>query len=130
MKKFRAVVLAGISTVSLTGCASMFGRSSDLVTIRSTDPEATILVNGNAIGTGTAQYKVKRGKDVTLTVSKTGCQERSVQTDTSLVGWTWLNIFFWPGFIVDAATGDMRRTDPTEYTLTPACPVATAPAAK
>jgi hypothetical protein len=105
----------------LSGCASMFGDSTDQVTIHSNDPNAKLLVNGNEIGTGTAVYSVQRGKSVILTATEKGCADRSLPTEQSIDGITWLDIFFWPGFIVDAATGDMHKTDPTDYTVTPDC---------
>jgi hypothetical protein len=84
-------------------------------------PDARILVNGNEIGKGSAQYTLNRGKEATITASKTGCSDRSVQTQKSIVGATWWNILFWPGFIIDVSTGAMQKADPTDYKVTPEC---------
>jgi hypothetical protein len=99
----------------------MFGDSKDIVNVRSNTEDAKILVNGNEMGKGTAQFALVRGKDATITASKPGCSDRTVQTEKRVVGATWLNILFWPGFIVDVATGAMHKTDPTDYTVTPHC---------
>jgi len=120
MGKLFSVFIA-IALLTLSGCASMFGSSSDMVTIRSTDPYAQLQVNGSDIGQGSAQYKIPRGKEVTITAMRAGCQSRSVQTEKSIVGWTWLNIFVPVGFLVDVATGKINKTDPTDYIVNPFC---------
>lgn len=107
--------------VFATGCATIFGDSNDILTINSNDPKARLLVDGNEVGTGSAQYIMQRGDSAIITASKTGCADRSVRTRKKLVGATFLNILFWPGFIVDIATGAMQKTDPTNYTVTPKC---------
>lgn len=117
MKKSLIFMLLFISS----GCATIFGDSKDILNIRSVDPQARILVNGNEVGRGSASYALSRGRDATITASKKGCSERSVQTERKLVGATFLNIFFWPGFIIDVASGSMFKTSPTDYTVTPAC---------
>jgi hypothetical protein len=73
------------------------------------------------VGKGSAQYVLPRGKEATITASKAGCDDRSIQTEKRIVGATWLNIFFWPGFIVDVATGAIQKADPTTYTVSPQC---------
>lgn len=118
MKKILPII---VLSISLSGCATIFGDSKDLINVRSNDPAATILINGNEMGKGSAQYTVMRGKEATITATKKGCSDRSVQTEKSMVGATWLNILFWPGFIVDVATGSMQKTDPLDYTVSPSC---------
>lgn len=99
----------------------MFSPSNDVLTIRSNDPRATLLVNGNIIGKGVAQYTLPRGRSALITASQKGCQNRTIETNKSITPTTWLNIFFWPGFIIDVATGAIQRADPTAYTVTPFC---------
>lgn len=120
MKKSLAGVLC-IGMVTLSGCGTLFGRSQDVVTIHSRDKDAEISVNGNAVGTGFATYPVKRGKQATITASKNGCSDRSVITETSIAGPAYINLLCLICWIVDAATGKIYKTDPTDYTVTPAC---------
>lgn len=115
-----AVGLFGL-LVACSGCATIFGDSKDLIIIHSSDPQADISVDGNVLGKGSAQHSVSRGDRVTITASKRGCSPRSVRTERELIGAFWLNLLFWPGFIVDAATGKLHKTDPTSYTVTPLC---------
>jgi hypothetical protein len=120
MTKIRKTLLM-LPLLALSACATMFGDSSDQLTIRSNDPAAKLIVNGNQVGTGSAVYSLRRGKEANITASKPGCSDTTISTDKSMVGAAWLNILFWPGFIVDAATGRMFEADPTSYTVNPNC---------
>lgn len=110
-----------LALILLSGCVSMFGDSNDKITVRSNDPDAEILVNGNDVGRGSVIYPLPRGKTVVLTATKKGCADRSLPTDHSIDGLYWVNIFVWPGAIVDLATGAMYKADPTDYVVTPDC---------
>lgn len=116
----RKIVLI-CAPLMLTGCATMFGDSQDKISINSATPETKLYVNGDYIGNGTVQYSVPRGKTVSISAKKEGCVQKFMQSDRSVNGLTWLNLLFWPGFIVDAATGAIQKTDPTFYTVTPDC---------
>ena len=107
--------------LNLSGCATMIGDKQDLLVIESNDQSAEIKVNGNIVGKGSAEYALPRGNQATITVSKIGCDDRSIQTKKEVVGATFLNLFFLPGFIVDAITGSMQKTSPTSYSVTPQC---------
>ncbi len=126
MKKALSVVLC-FGMLGSTGCGTLFGRSQDVVTIHSRDPEAAILVNGNEIGKGSATWPVKRGKNAIITASKKGCSDRTVVTEDSIAGAAYFNLLCLLCWIVDAATGKIRKTDPTDYTVTPACITMTTP---
>ena len=120
--KYVIAVAISIGTIlPLSGCASIFGSSSDQITIQSNEPGAKIQVNGNEVGQGSAVYSLPRGNSAIVTASKKGCEPRSVPTGQSIDGVTWLDIFFFPAFLVDAATGKMHEADPTHYTVSPAC---------
>ncbi len=118
MKKIVSVLV--VSSL-LSGCATIFGSSSDIITISSKDPAATILVNGNEVGNGSATYTLKRGKQAVITASKKGCQDRTVITDQSVAGAAFFNLIFVIGWLVDAVSGALYKADPTQYTVTPAC---------
>ena len=121
MNQFKKLLFL-LPLLALPACATLFGDSSDSVTIRSNDPTAKLMINGNQVGIGSAVYSLPRGKNATITASKTGCSDMTVSTDKSFVNTGWLNILFWPGFIVDAATGKMFEADPKNYTVNPNCP--------
>ena len=110
-----------VCLMSLSGCATIFGDSNDKITIHSNDPDAKILVNGNQIGTGNAVYSLPRGKTAILTASKKGCHDVSMPTDQVLAGATFVNLIFWPGYLIDAASGAIHKAGTLDYTLTPNC---------
>ena len=122
MKKalIKNIIIIGSLTV-LSSCATMFGDSNDQLTIRSDHKDAKISVNGNQVGTGQASYTLPRGDDALITASKKGCTDATVPTGKKIVGAAFLDILFWPGFIVDAATGKIQKANPTVYTVNPSC---------
>lgn len=118
----KRIIAAALILTTLSGCASMSGDKADSVTIHSDVPDAKILVNGNEVGQGSVVYLMPRGnKSALLTASKSGCKDRSVQTQQSIDSVTWWDALFWPSFFFDAMTGAMYKTDPTDYTITPDC---------
>ncbi|NMP27051.1 hypothetical protein GW590_09270 [Rahnella sp. SAP-1] len=121
LKKVTGTLVALSVVMSLSGCSTMFGSAQDRISILSQDPEAKILVNGTYVGKGNADYALAKGKTATITAEKSGCSSQSIETTKKVAGLTWLNLFFWPGFIVDAATGSIQQASPTNYSVTPVC---------
>ena len=107
--------------ILITGCATIFGDKSDKITIHSNEPTARISINGNQIGTGNAVYSLPRDKTSIITASKKGCSDMSVPTDQKINALTFLNLIFWPGYLIDAATGSLHKAGTTDYTVTPNC---------
>jgi hypothetical protein len=104
-----------------TACATVFGGKSDNINIHSNEPSAKISVNGNQIGTGSAVYSLSRDRTAIITASKKGCSDMSVPTDRAINGLTFLNLIFWPGYLIDAATGSLHKAATLDYTVTPNC---------
>jgi hypothetical protein len=110
-----------LSLAMLSSCATIFGDNSDKITIHSKYPDAAILVNGNQVGTGSAVYDLPRGKTAVLTATKSGCSDISMSTDQTLAGITFVNLIFWPGYLIDAASGAIHKAGTLDYMLTPKC---------
>lgn len=86
----------------------MFGNKNRMITISSHPPKANVEYNGQNIGTTPIEIVVTNTFNPGfITVSKAGYNpsNKQIQTDFQMIGI--LNIFFWPGFIIDAATGNM-----------------------
>jgi hypothetical protein len=107
--------------LSLSSCATMFGDSNDQINVRSDYKDAKLSINGNPVGKGQASYTLPRGDDALITASKKGCSDTTVPTSKKIVGAAFLNILFWPGFVVDAATGKLQKADPKDYKVNPMC---------
>ena len=86
MQKITFRYLLIFACVCIAGCATIFGDSNDIVTINSADPQAKLLIDGNEVGTGSAQYIMQRGDSAIITASKRGCADRSVRTQKKIVG--------------------------------------------
>ena len=100
--------------ISLTGCASIAGNNSRAVTVNSTPAGAAIFVDNHQYGTTPATITLPNyiygGKSVT--VRKAGYQEQTQMINTQFQPIALLDIFLWPTFIIDAATGNLVRIDP------------------
>jgi len=79
------------------------------------------MIDGQYVGKGKTQYILPRGRSVVIAANKKGCPSHVIQTTKSVNGTTFLNLFFWPGFIVDAATGAIQKTDPLNYNINLNC---------
>jgi hypothetical protein len=109
--------------VSVSGCASIIGKSSYTVAIKST-PDGTHFVVKNSTGTAvhsgetpaTVALISKKGyfksEQYTVVFSKDGYKEQTVPLTASLSGWYWGNILLGGligMLIVDPATGAMWK---------------------
>ncbi|MDF2530351.1 MAG: hypothetical protein K0Q57_1231 [Gammaproteobacteria bacterium] len=97
------------SCLLLTGCATMFGDNDRTVTVRSAPPGAQVLLNGQVAGVTPLTVTVPQVSDNYITVQKAGYQTSTQYIPTQFQNIGWLNILIWPGFIVDAISGDMMK---------------------
>ena len=130
MKMNKRMILLGINTALMSGCASMVSQSSWPVAIKS-NPEGAIFTitnkEGEKVHTGTTPSTVHllsgagffEDEIYTLHFRKAGYTKTTIQEKTETLGtslnyWYWGNLFFGPlapvGFlIVDPETGAMFR---------------------
>jgi hypothetical protein len=114
---------------SLMSCATIIGKNSELLNIRSTPEQAQIIVADEAgikIFEGktptilTLQKKKGyfSGKKFNITISKEGFRDHVITVDTKLSGWYLGGNLIFGGligwFIVDPATGAMWTLDTNE----------------
>jgi len=116
--KFTAI---GVSLLLLSGCATLFGKKYDTLTIHSTYSDAILLVNGNEIGKGSATYNLPRDKTAIITAHKKGCSDMTLATNQEINNTTFINLIFWPGYLIDAASGSIHEASSTDYTINPIC---------
>lgn len=119
MVKFIQTLAVVIFISSLIGCASIFGDNTRQVAIKSNPAGANVYIDGVRYGTTPTIISLPTyiygGKVITL--KKDGYIEQSalVNSKFQLVG-LW-NILFWPGFLIDAATGDTVKIDPENLNI-------------
>lgn len=111
---FTAIMIA-----SLAGCASVAGDNTRQVSVKSYPAGAKIVVDNQQYGTTpaivTLPSYIYGGKSVTL--KKNGYQDQSMMVNTKFQPIALLDIFFWPTFLIDAATGDIVKIDPANRNL-------------
>lgn len=128
MAKIAKILLCGIASFSLIGCATIIGDSTQLVPISSTPSGATVVIKdetNNELYNGTTPTTVTLkksdgsyfgGKSYVVIVSKPGYQSQSIPIKASANGWYIGGNFIFGGLIgwliVDPLNGGM-------YTLSP-----------
>lgn len=116
MNKVISLVLA----VSLTVGCSAFRPHQERISVMTNQPDAKIFVNGNQIGQGMVNTKVKRNKDVQIMASKPGYQTAYRQIDSNLNITGILDIvgiffFIWP--FIGLLTPGSKSLDETNVAL-------------
>ena len=114
MKTTRALSLALLSglAVTPTGCATVLSGKYQAVTIHSVPSGAHVKV-GDQSGVTPVTLYIRKNADDPVVVSH-GPDRRILSLHRSLDPMTLLNVVppLWPGFLVDASTGALRRYDP------------------
>ena len=95
------------------GCCSIFTPGPQTVSVNS-KPEGAKVKIGPYSGMTPYQVSVPRGKDYVIE-AKYGTDTQTVTLNKNIEPVYWVNILFWPGLIIDLATGKMFRYEPTEY---------------
>lgn len=101
------------------GCATIFSGTSDDITFRSEPSGAQVMIDGIMVGTTPVTVPVDRPglDDSRVTVQLDGYEPRTFELDKEFNTVSILNVFVWPGFIVDALTGALFKYDRTAYTV-------------
>jgi len=114
-KKLVVLVASALVVLSLSGCATLFKGSTQVVPATSDPAGAKVYVDGVLYGTTPLQLKLKTNKDYTITFKKGGV-ERTV-TVTNQIGALWVVLDFLSGvgpLVVDAATGAWFELQPDQ----------------
>ena len=105
--------------VLLSGCATVFGENGRTVQVNSHPQNAQVFANNMPVGTTPLLMNVPSTWSPTLlTFKKHGYLDQNAQINTTFQPVGLLNIFFWPGFIIDAISGDMKKISPESRTVT------------
>lgn len=119
-KKIGKLIVVFAAVISLNSCASIAGDNMRTVCVHSQPQGAGIYVDGLRRGTTpgsiTLPSYIYGGK--TIVVKKEGYQEQVLMVNSKFQPCGLWNILFWPGFFVDAATGNIVKIDPACYNLT------------
>ena len=103
-------------TLTSAGCATIFSGSHDPITFNSIPEGAVVEINGARVGKTPVTIPIKRSitpPQVRLKLADHEPQAILLQNTFNAVAL--LDILFWPGFIVDAATGSLMKYDMVSY---------------
>ena len=115
-------IVSALAILSLTGCATVFTGTTSNVNMRVVDSENNELlshVNCSLTDADGMVYNlpanpgsmvISKGKG-TLRVDckKKGYVQQNMGVAQNINGVTFINVLFWPGFIVDAVTGSIHK---------------------
>ena len=114
MKKSALCIL--LTLIFLTqGCCSIFKRDPQTLTITSRPDGAEIKI-GPYTGQTPLQVNLPRGKNYVIKATY-GEQTKIVYVEKKIEDLYWVNLvpIFWPGLVIDMATGKMYRYEPLNY---------------
>ena len=112
MKK-TVLVCTLVTFVFTQGCCSIFTSNPQTISVDS-KPEGAKVQIGPYKGTTPYQVSLPRGKDYVIQATYDN-KSQTVTLNKSIEPVYWVNIFVWPGLIIDLATGKMFKYEPTEY---------------
>ncbi|MBP7053228.1 MAG: PEGA domain-containing protein [Phycisphaerae bacterium] len=114
MKK-AMLCLAMVAIVFSQGCCTIFRDGTDTLNIKSNPAGAKVEV-GPYQGVAPCTLAIPRGKSFPVQASYMG-RTKTQALDKGVDVLYFVNILFWPGLIVDLATGKMWQYDQTDYTF-------------
>jgi len=95
------------------GCCSIFTNDPQTISVDS-KPEGAKVQIGPHEGTTPYRVSLPRGKNYVIQASYGG-RDKTLALNKQIEPVYWINILFWPGLIIDLATGAMFEYDPTHY---------------
>ena len=110
--------------LAASGCASILGGgSSQVVTIAATPSQANYTITSSSgiemsAGSVPASIRLPRKNEYQINISLDGYETRTLAMTRGTNGWIWVNLLFWPGFIVDFLTGAAYKLEPTLVNVT------------
>jgi hypothetical protein len=118
MKKMLPMLSCVLAMYFLSSCATIFSGTRQTVRIESYPPGASVEIDGISHGTTPADVPMKKNLNQTSVVlNKDGYQTKTFSPTATFDVVSIINIFFWPGFIVDAVTGAIKKYDPLLYKI-------------
>ena len=113
------LVFAALAVLLATvpGCATIFSGSQSYVLLETRPPGAEVYVDGQPRGRTPMEVGMRSSSDHTVQLRRPGYQDVTVQLFSSFNAVSLWNIFVWPGFLIDLATGAIWETDQDEIRL-------------
>ena len=107
------IILSGAVLLAVSGCCSIFTSGPQSISVDSEPPGAKVVI-GEFQGTTPYRVEMPRGRSYVIEATLNG-QTRTKALTKSIEPVYWVNILFWPGLIIDLATGKMFKYEPKRY---------------
>lgn len=104
-------IIVCLIAVTFSGCATVLSGTSQKITIDS-EPQGALVQIGHQTGRTPVTMTIPKGKDYEVVVSVVG-RKRVIPLTRTFDTIGFLNVLFFPGFIVDAATGALMKYEPS-----------------
>ena len=117
----RRLVLASAVSLCFTGCASLVDGNSQPMSFASTPDEATVYINGQAVGKTPVTIPIKRKSgDQQLKFSKEGYKDVELTLISNINPWFFGNVVSGGllGSTTDGLSGAAFKYDPSSYMVT------------
>lgn len=98
----------------LTGCATVFKGTDQVLTITSDPDGATVRIDGKPVGVTPLSTKVKKNSADSIMIEKDGFRTETMPLDKKFDGVTLLS-FFWDLGTTDFVTGAAYEYQPSTY---------------
>jgi hypothetical protein len=99
----------GLMFLLCTGCTTILSQNPQPVAVNSSPSGATVLVNGAPMGQTPTTLQLDRKQAYTIEVQKAGSAPQAQTLTKAVDPLFFANIFFFPGFVVDVATGTWKQ---------------------
>ncbi len=119
----RRTIVVLLGTV-VCGCATVLGGGSNQsVSITSSPGSANFVVKAAsglqmAAGKTPQTVTLPRSNEYQIDITEPGYQPQTTTLTKGVNGWTFVNVLFWPGFIVDFVTGAAYKLQPALINVT------------
>lgn len=115
-------VILPAAVITLSGCATVFSGTTQTVHVQAVDSISHNLIAGArctvidgqgaelAVDSNPGNVVLTKGKGaLNVRCAKPGYVQKQVGVGQSFNAWTIVNVLFWPGILVDAATGAIQK---------------------
>lgn len=105
-RPWQVITLIMLGSMQIS-CAAMFSGDPQPIAVK-TDPPAAKFTYGRFSGTTPAMISVPREElrnQDSMVLSKVGYRDKIVPVERKIQGITWLNLLWWPGFLIDIMSG-------------------------
>lgn len=105
-------LIASIVVMSLTGCATLTKGVTNRVSVNTDPPGCRVQTQNNITKKSPCVLTFSGYKNQLVTIDKEGYNYRQILLTRRFLKRFWFNIIFWPGMVVDLASGSAWTLEP------------------